>query len=339
MRKEKLPGICAAMGMLLLILDTKTALRGASEGINLCLGSVIPSLFPFFAVSIYLTGFISGRQFKSLRILGKLCRIPHGSESLLLIGLLGGYPTGAQSVAQSYEAGQLAKTDSRRMLGFCNNAGPAFLFGILAGKFPQMWFLWALWGIHIFSSIIVGMLLPGKALQNCTLTGKQPFTLIQSVKKAVANTAMVCAWIILFRVILSFLDRWLLWLLPIDGQIAILGILELANGCCELEYIQDLGLRFLVCAGMLGLGGVCVTLQTASVTSSLGLGWYIPGKILQTLVSVILASIVVYFFLPENQWPSIFGLYPAAAVLSVGIIMIFIRKKENKCRNTVTSGV
>lgn len=338
MRKEKFYGFSAAAGMLLLILDTKTALRGASEGMNLCLGSIIPSLFPFFVISIYLTGFLSGKQFKPLRILGKLCRIPHGSESLLLIGLLGGYPTGAQAVAQSYEAGQLSKTDAKRMLGFCSNAGPAFLFGILSGKFPQMWYLWALWIIHIFSSLLVGVLLPGRSLHSCTMTKGQPLTVIQSLKKAISNTAMVCGWIVLFRVVLSFLDRWLLWILPIDGQVAALGILELANGCCELEYIQNIGLRFLICSGILGLGGLCVALQTASVTSSLGLGWYIPGKILQALISILLSSVFL-LLMPESQWPPAFAVYPAAAALSIGILIIFLRKSKNKCRKTVSAGV
>lgn len=40
-------GLPVALGMLLLVLDSKTALLGAKEGVMLCLSSVIPALLPF----------------------------------------------------------------------------------------------------------------------------------------------------------------------------------------------------------------------------------------------------------------------------------------------------
>ena len=94
-------GIFASLGMLLLILDTKTAIQGAQEGIRLCIMTVIPSLFPFFVLSSLLTGALTGVRLRFLRPIGKLCRMPAGSESLLLIGMLGGYPTGAKSAADA----------------------------------------------------------------------------------------------------------------------------------------------------------------------------------------------------------------------------------------------
>ena len=49
---------CAAM--LALILDSKTALLGAQSGLDLCVRTVIPSLFPFFVISILLTAPFGG---------------------------------------------------------------------------------------------------------------------------------------------------------------------------------------------------------------------------------------------------------------------------------------
>ena len=46
-RNQLWTGLTGAAGMLVLILDAKTALAGAKEGIQLCLYTVIPSLFPF----------------------------------------------------------------------------------------------------------------------------------------------------------------------------------------------------------------------------------------------------------------------------------------------------
>ena len=106
------------IGMIILILDTKTAIAGAYDGISLCIRSVIPSLFPFFVLSGILTGALTGIRGRILAPIGRFCGMPRGSESILLTGLLGGYPIGAKSVAESYRNGQIDKNDAKRMLDF-----------------------------------------------------------------------------------------------------------------------------------------------------------------------------------------------------------------------------
>ena len=163
--------IAASAAMLVLILDGKTALTGASEGIGICLNTLIPSLFPFFLLSILLTGALGEQDIPLLRPVAKLCRIPNGAESLLAIGLLGGYPVGAQNVALAYRSGQLSKEQAARMITFCNNAGPAFIFGILGSIFSFPAVPWLLWTIHIISALLVGISLPDAQ----DLSAVQPF--------------------------------------------------------------------------------------------------------------------------------------------------------------------
>ena len=80
------------LGMLLLILDSGRALRGASEGIRLCLCSVLPALLPFWVLSSLLTRLLWGSGGRVSRFLGRLFSIPVGAESLLIPAFLGGYP-------------------------------------------------------------------------------------------------------------------------------------------------------------------------------------------------------------------------------------------------------
>lgn len=285
--------IFASVGMLLLILDAKTALMGAAEGIDLCIRSVIPSLFPFFVLSMLLTGALSGTSLPFLCPLGRLCGVPEGGESLLLVGFLGGYPVGAQTVAQQYRDGTLDKFTARRLLGFCSNAGPAFLFGIVAARFSAPWMGWALWGIHILSALLVGAFLQGKATASVRLERKKPVTLSEALRRSISVMAQVCGWVILFRVLIAFLSRWILWLLPQAAQVVLTGLLELTNGCCSLARIADEGVRFVAASGLLAFGGLCVTMQTLSVTEGLGIGTYLRGKLFQTLLSIALAWIVI----------------------------------------------
>lgn len=317
MRKHRLwTGLAASAGMLVLILDGKTALEGARQGVELCLRTVVPSLFPFFLLSILLTSSLLGMDIPLLRPLGKLFGIPRGAESLLVSAFLGGYPVGAQSVAAAYRAGRLDKAEAERMLAFCNNAGPAFLFGMAATMFPRRWMAWALWGIHILSALAAAALLPGRAPE-ARLEGGKSVSLSGAMTAALSVMAAVCGWVVLFRVILAFLNRWVLWLLPVTGQVVVSGLLELTNGCCALGNIPGTPLRFAICSGMLAFGGLCVTMQTISVTRGLSLGKYFFGKLLQTAVSLLLSAAVFV-----RIWPAALGI--------VGIFLVISQKTRKR---------
>ena len=253
-RKRLVSGIGASVGMLVLILDGKTALDGARTGIELCLKTVIPSLFPFFLLSTVLTSAFLGSSLGVLRPLGKLCGIPKGGESLLISG---------------------------------------FLFGMVGAMFPRQWMAWALWGIHLSSAVFVAILIPGKEARMAAPSPGKPVTLSEALNRSVRIMASVCGWVVLFRVVIAFLRRWVLWLLPASAQVAIIGLLELSNGCCELLSVSDVELRFVICSGLLAFGGLCVTMQTFSVTAGLSLRYYFLGKLLQTAFSVLLAGAVV----------------------------------------------
>ena len=281
--------IAAGAGILILILDSKTALQGAREGLSLCIQAVIPSLFPFFVFSILLTGSLTGQAIPLLRPIGRLTGVPRGAESIFLTGILGGYPVGAQSVASAFKHGQLSRQDARRMMGFCSNAGPSFLFGIIGPVFGDIRMVWLLWLIHIASAVLVGILLPGKCHKSLTPSLCHPVTFPLALQSAIKAMASVCGWVVLFRVILAFGNRWIFWAFPSEVQVVLSGILELTNGCCALGNIEDLGLRFVICSGLLAFGGVCVTMQTISVAAEICLGYYFPGKVMQTLFSIILS--------------------------------------------------
>lgn len=337
MCKRNLRGTLCGLGVICLILDSATALKGARDGLALCLGSVIPSIFPFLVLLGVLTPMLCGSLPRFLRPLAKLLRIPKGSEGIFLAGMIGGYPTGAQSVYHAWKRGQLSKTDAQRMLAFCSNAGPSFLFGILGSKFPEYRILWALWGIHILSAVIVALIMPGGSRKQSRLSTAPPVTLSKSLKNAVVTMGYICGWVVLFRILIAFLDRWILWLLPVNMRIAVYGILELANGCCSANLIIGDGMRFVLCSGMLAFGGLCVTMQTISVTVELGLGQYIPGKLAQALISMILSIAVQYLLFPSADQVAISPNFLTIIAVFALILPIILLKMKN--RGSIPSSV
>lgn len=283
--KRKLPwsGLGACIGMLLLILDGKTALLGAREGVVLCIRTVIPALFPF----LFLSSMLMGMSFPFLRPLGRLFRVPKGAEQLLIPAFLGGYPVGAQSVAAAYHEGTLEKREAERMLAFCSNAGPSFLFGMIAPLFPAVWMVWALWGIHVGSAILAAQLIQSGGRRSTALHQQKAQSSSAALGSAVHVMALICGWVVLFRVVIVFLKRWLFFLLNMETQVVVTGLLELTNGCCALPLVENIGMRFTICSCLLAAGGLCVTMQTLSVTRGLSLRYYAAGKVLQTMFSLL----------------------------------------------------
>lgn len=329
--------IAASIAMLVLILDSKTALSGAAEGIDLCLKTLVPSLFPYFVLSGLLTGALYGQPFPFLRPVASLCGIPAGAASLFVVGLLGGYPAGARNVSEMHRIGLLPGKQASRMIVFCNNAGPSFIFGILKPLFSDSAIPWLLWGIHILSAMTVGMILP-RVPDDCHVRpSARQFRMNDVLYSSLHAMACVCGWVILMRVVLNFLDQWILRLLPVTIQVALSGLLELSNGCIRLTLLQEESLRFLIASAMLALGGICITLQTASVADGVPMYLYFPGKLIQCCASILLASLLCPLIFPGSPCPC----YIAVAISATGIsvCMLSLRKFKNSSGIPAVVGV
>jgi len=314
--------------MMVLILDGKTAMAGIQSGIEICLRSLIPSLFPFFVLSALVTGALAGRPLYLFRVPGKICRIPSGSESLLAIGIAGGYPVGAKNVSDALNRKLISPEDAQRMSVFCNNAGPSFLFGVLGPLFSDLRWVWALWLIQIISAVITGWVLPVPRKQQTVSAPPSSITLADALNSAIKSMVQVSGWVIFCRMVLEFLDRWFLWLLPDSVQVLLTGLIELSNGCLCLERIGYEPLRFLIASVMLSLGGMSIWMQTKSVFPQLKLKYYLAGKMLQSLVGMLLCAAVLPLLTDLNaeRYPFLI-LILIHGTLSV-LLFSRIRKKE-----------
>lgn len=301
-RKTILTAMFASIAMAALILDARTAISGATEGLQLCMQTVIPSLFPFFVLSALLNAAITGQKIGLFSPFARFLGIPSGAESLLIVGLFGGYPVGAQGIAQAHRDKQLSDNDAKRMLAFCSNAGPAFVFGIGAGIFPEIWMCWLLWGIHILSALFVGFVTYRTQRHRANLTPAAPISLPGALRRSLITMSTVCGWVVLFRILIAFLDRWCLWLLSADMRLTLRGLLELANGCCGLSGFASIGLKFTLFAVFIGFGGLCVTMQTYSVAENVDIRMYLPGKLTQAATSLLLASAAQFLFSESDRW-------------------------------------
>lgn len=286
-RKNYTPILCAGC-MLALILDSKGSLSAGSQAIELCLRTAIPSLFPFFVLSGLLVPSLTSLR---MPFLSKLLGIPAGWEVVFLLSCAGGYPVGAQCIAQGYRSGHLNQTQARRMLGFCNNCGPAFLFGVVGPMFPSVWYAIALTGCGVLAAALVGSIWPDPDAGSSQPPKLAVLSLPQAVNQAISSMASVCAWIVLGKILLHFLSRCLLLRFSPQIQVLLGGLIELTNGCLSLSTVADVSTRFLMAATLLPFGGLCVAMQVQSICAQAGLSTdtYLMQKLLQGLLSMAMA--------------------------------------------------
>lgn len=314
--KETLRFAAALIGFLLLIFDSSTAISGAREGLQLCLETVIPSLLPFFFLSGAITSSLSGPPGGLLCFLARLLRIPEEAAGVLIPGFLGGYPVGAKAVEGLYCQGRISYREAGRLLSFCSNPGPAFLFGMVTCFFPDKVFIWLLWAVILGSAILTALCIPG--------IPEVPRPQVQiSVCKAellrdsLCAMSSVCGWVILFRTVIAYLQKLLFPSLTPEGRVLLTGFAELTNGCCDLGSVADTGLRFVLCACMLSFGGLCVLCQTATAAPSLPLEAYLLGKLSQTFFAFLLSCALV------SDHGLIYGIFAA-------VFVVVLRKIQNR---------
>lgn len=309
-----------------IILQHDIATTGMREGIELCINSVIPALYPFLVITPMINGAIPPIMYAWIKPLRKICGIPMGGESIFLLGMLSGYPNGARMITDARKNGQLDKYTASRMLGYCSNAGPAFLFGICGNLLPAH-AVWMLWAIHIISALITAALLPRQQSSVVEIKWIKKMRITDSIIHASKTMLLICAWILVFRTISAFITKWMSNIISPAIYEVINAALELTTGILLMDQKHTLGYRFIFTASNLAFGGLCVAAQTISVTKGLGSGYYFPGKIIQTAISFLFAYILQFIIFPSAQL-FIIPLYIHLFVFLILIcILIYLHKK------------
>lgn len=287
-------------GLLLLILlyflwDAEGTKAAAQAALSLCAHSVIPALFPFLTVSGLLLslGTADGLSRRLSFLMEPLFGVGGAGASALVLGLLGGYPTGARLTCDLYRRRTVSKAEAERLLLFCNNANPVFLINVLGvGVFSSTRIGVWLWLIHVGTALLTGILLcrrPLPASARRAVPSPPPSlstAFLSSVQTALTAMLHICAFVTFFSVLTTPIRH-------LDGPVAAVGIglLELFS---STPLIPPTRLGFILMAGLSGWGGLSVLCQTAAVLEDGGLSARnaVRGKVVQGLLSLGVALLV-----------------------------------------------
>ena len=277
--------------------------------LTLCADTLLPNLFPFFVLSALIIKAELFRPFE--RVLEPLMRyafhLPGNCASALVLGLVGGYPTGAKTTAELYRSGRCSRDEAQRLLSFCNNCGPAFLFGVVGcGIFGHPRYALLLAGIHYAAALLTGLIMNRcapipSARQRPHSAPVTPLAaaFVESVTGSLRAMLDLCSFVLCFGAITRLVslsglpakaaDLLLPFLTPQVGETFLLGLLEMTHGVTAITD-ETLPMRLILTVGLLGWGGLSVHCQVLALLRDTDLSAvsYLKGKLLHAVFSMFL---------------------------------------------------
>lgn len=307
---------------LALVTAPTQAMTGAKNGLILCCNVIIPSLFPFFvlsslAVDLGLAAYL-GRLLEG--VMRPLFRVSGCCAMAVVLGFVGGYPLGAKTALELYRQGLCTKTETERLLAFCNNSGPAFILGVVgAGIFGSGQIGLLLYASHCVASLLTGLLFRfyGHDAPRAKATGYPkpiaattiPAAFTNGVVRSFSNLLNICAFVIFFSALLQLMSYFgvftaiarLLSLVGVSSRYApqlVAGLLELTSGVSSLGGVASSAGSISMAAFMLGWAGLSVHCQVLCflIDSGLSARTYLLGKFLHGLISAALTYLVTTLF-------------------------------------------
>ncbi len=300
------PLMLACYLICVMITNPAACISAAKEALRLCAEVVIPSLFPFFVCSNLLIGLGGTRMLSRYlsRWMRPLFGIPGAGALAVVLGVVSGYPVGADCVAELYASGECTKTEAERMLAFCNNSGPLFVMGAIGvGMLNNPKLGAILYLVHLLSAMLTGVIFRrygrnGKQTMSLPLpsTGQNSgYAISTAVADGVVSILKVCGYVVVFAVIGAAIPSW-------RGSRLLYALLEITGGIRSIIQSQELG-RFLLptISLFLALSGVSVMMQVEGIVSPVGLSMksYLLGKLTQGLLAFFLTGPALGLFCPE----------------------------------------
>lgn len=292
-----------------IIANPSQTLTFASDSLNICYEIIIPSLFPFFVCSgLLVYSGICDELSKLMRpVMKPLFNINGAGAAAFVLGIISGYPLGAVTACQLYESSYLSKSETERLLAFCNNSGPLFILAAVGiSMYHNLKFGILLYISHILSAITVGIIMrnykkdafsaPSISIDTDKRNIGEIFGIVLS--NSVNNILTVCGAVIFCSVI----SKCILDFLPLKGVLhsIVLGGMEFVNGTAELSgQNASIILKLISASWIVGFAGLSVHLQVMAVVSkyNLSLKPYIFGKFLHGALS----ALYTYLFLKISR--------------------------------------
>ncbi len=325
--------------VLLLLYEPYTS-EAIRDTLVLFIHRVLPPLFPYMVLSKLMVSLDLLSPLSRFMGVDRLFHLPAGASSVILTGLLCGFPVGAAGTCTLYENGQISKKAAGRLAALSSNTSPAFLLGTVAALWNSKAYGVFLFGVQTVSAIGIAFF-AARTAKNDTLAEKESVsgkngTFTEELCKAVSESASacltVCAYIIFFRVAAVLFSH----LIPDMSQVFSV-LFEFSSGCVDGSAVGGIPGIFMT-GFAVGSAGLSVMMQNYNFIGRYG----IPTKVLwvtkgiQGLVCGA-ASVAFYLVFPMESvgTAAVFGEYFSWNAVVLMLSSLFLLSKLYKISNHV----
>jgi hypothetical protein len=280
--------ICAGV----LIGFSAQARKGAAEGLALAENTVIPSLLP--VLIIFLLIMKTGARDALAGLCGGLVRalfaLPYAAAPAIILGLTGGYPTGALLTRELYLSGEISREQARRIMLFNMSGGCGFIITAVGSAVLKSTRAGALlFAAVTLSSVVIGIIasFPHRREDNGLFSYRTDKTLADSLNSATASAVnsvlTITAYIVAFSAFCGIV-RLPDFLIP---------LLEITNGVC-----LNPSLPLPLMSAYLAFGGICIHLQLVGTLRETGSGYasFLAGRAAAAVLSYIFTKALLILF-------------------------------------------
>ncbi len=284
--------------VLILIFPAQTA-ESTVKSIDVCISTIIPSMFAFMAISAYIqnTGLYRIILRPLIFLLRPIIKADDSIISVFLMSLIGGYPVGvkllAELTAENNNFPEISQTaENASMFCFCISPTVSVIM-IGNGVFGN-----TAAGAMIYISDILACLVMAMFVSRIHKTGStvtlctSEYGLADAVNSASRALFTVCTVIIAFNVVLTCI-RCALSIFGADIPPLAAGAAEISN----LLKIKEPSLFFIpAAAAVSSFGGICVLMQcTAIIKGAFSVKKFLLARIPCAALSALFSYIIMQF--------------------------------------------
>ena len=329
-----------------LTITTENVAENVKHSLEVCLSVIIPSLFSFMVLSLFmLKSGVSRIVTKPLYLISKhWFKFGETIFSIFIISLFGGYPTGVKLLKEYSSIYPNNMTAATKALSFCYCGNPSFIITII--------------GLQVFGSVHIGFLIylsnvlasisicifvnirEKKQIvtfsENSYIAKTSFSTLASCIKDTLTALSIICGTIISFNVILELIVKYI----P-DNNIVlyIKSITEISNAS---SFVSSNNLIPFFSA-LTSFGGLCILVQTVALSENkFSLKLFFMLRIPAALLSMAFSSLLIFFFNPVSEAAAYSGetrlvlseYSPICSICLIMMVYILLKWQKQNEKNT-----
>ncbi len=352
--KKQIINILIFFAIFFLLSNSKILVTSISGSINMFLFKLVPSLFPYLLITELLmnSNKIYDLSYGVSKLLSIFFRIPRYTTSIVIVGLLLGYPNAAKCISKMYHENKIDEKLATKLIVFTSNANPAYILATIGlGMFQSIEIGIILAISHYLSAIIIGSILSPSYNNNIiqqTNINSNSFVKISSPFELLSNSIMgsikTLAYIFAYTTIFSLIPTVIFSNIHMQNTIKaiIIGIFEISNGINEIQLLNiSLNSKILFTSFVLSFSSLMIIMQIFSFAFKAKIKFKVllKYKLLQGAISCIITHIILkYLYIPATSvsvnldsftWSySVFPIHLYVLLLILILFLLLTRKKR-----------